>query len=107
MISSLCASTTCATYSPLYWTLSTMNLASSSMRVMTGSFMVYFLFLCISSTCVVFLFICEGCTPLIVPCTLSSPTCDVSPFPTSYWLAFLVIFVVLLGLLGIALLPDG
>jgi hypothetical protein len=76
------------------------------MRVMTGSFVVYFLFLCISSTCVVFLFICEGCTPLIVPCTLSSPACDVSPFLASYWMFVMVTAIVLLGILGTSLLID-
>jgi hypothetical protein len=46
MISFLCASTIWTTSSPLSWTLSMTNSASSSVRVMTRYFVMYFLFLC-------------------------------------------------------------
>jgi len=61
----------------------------------------------ISSICIVFLFFCKGCAPLLVTFTLSSPICDVSPFLTSSWLYVLGIVIVLLGRLGTPLLPDG
>jgi hypothetical protein len=63
--------------------LSFMNSTSSSVKVMTGSSLVYFIFLRVSSTYAVFLFVCEGCAPLYVACTLSLPSWDVSLFLAS------------------------
>jgi hypothetical protein len=81
IISSCCASAMHTTSSPLSWTLSATISTSSSVRVMTGSSVSYFLFLCTSFSCVGFLIVCEGCDPLVVPWVLSSLACEVSFFP--------------------------
>jgi hypothetical protein len=92
---------------PLSSNLSATNSTSSSVRVIIRSSLVCFLFFCVSYTYIVFLFVCEGCAPLPVTCTLSSPVCDVSPFMASSWPFVLGIVVFLLGLLGSALILDG
>jgi hypothetical protein len=77
MIYSCYASAIQTTSSPLYWTLSTMRFASSSIRVMYGSFVSYFLLFHASFSFAGFLTVCEGCAPFVVPWVVSSPACEV------------------------------
>jgi hypothetical protein len=107
IISSLCSTTVLTTCSLPSWTLSTTSSASSHVRLISWSSILYFLFFIVSLSYASFLFVCEHFTFIVFPWPVFFGACVVSCLPVHGQLPIIATMGILLGLFGTALLPLG